>query len=526
MRLRLPAPSLTDMVFASLALLVPLGRGGPLLNSDGDLGRHLRVGEYMLQHGLLHQDVFSFTKAGDPFVGYEWLSEVAFAAVYRLGGLPLISVACGLMIAFTYAFLTSMLLRRGVDPLLAYLVGLLAAALGSVHWLARPHLFTMLGVVLVMGLLERDREGARPWAYMPLFAVWANLHGGFLFGIVLIGLYLAGDLAEALTSGDRPVWMARAKRHAAAIGFAVLGTVINPYGISLPLHVLGWFRMSYLIDSTQEYLSPDFHSLIGKFVLLVLVLIMLALASTRRRPSWPHLFVILATVASSLIYQRNIPLMGIAALTVLAIHISEEWQALPDVRGIRATFARESPGRQTGPWSAAVAVPLLLFTISASPLASMQLVPGFWNPKVFPVTAVQKAREAGLTGRMYNEFIWGGYILKEWPEERVFIDGQTDFYGEEIARTHSWIASLSPGWRELLRKWDIDIVLMPSRSGLTYELARDPAWELWHCDSTAALLRRRHSTETTPTAAAPAYELSRCAPITFPKVEPKPLKAQ
>ena len=73
-----------------------------------------------------------------------------------------------------------------------------------------------------------------------------------------------------------------------------------------PLHVLGWFRMSYLIDSTQEYLSPDFHSLIGKFVLVVLMLIMLALASTRRRPSWPHLFVILATIASSLIYQRNI----------------------------------------------------------------------------------------------------------------------------------------------------------------------------------------------------------------------------
>ncbi len=86
MRLRLPQPSLPDFVFVVLALIVPLARGGPLLNSDGDLARHLRVGEYILTHGLLHQDVFSFTKAGEAFVGYEWLSEVAYALVYRLRG--------------------------------------------------------------------------------------------------------------------------------------------------------------------------------------------------------------------------------------------------------------------------------------------------------------------------------------------------------------------------------------------------------------------------------------------------------
>ena len=121
-----------------------------------------------------------------------------------------------------------------MDPLLAYLVTMLAAVVGSTHWLARPHLFTYLGVVLVMERLERSEEGARPWTYLPIFAVWANLHGGFLFGLIVIGIYLAGDLAEALRPDARAYWLARARRHAAALGFAALGTLINPYGVELP----------------------------------------------------------------------------------------------------------------------------------------------------------------------------------------------------------------------------------------------------------------------------------------------------
>jgi hypothetical protein len=513
MRLRLPQPSLADFVFVVLALVVPLLRGGPLLNSDGDLARHLRVGEQILTHGLLHQDVFSYTKGGEPFVGYEWLSEVAYALVYRLGGLPLVAVACGILLGLTYAYLIQVLLRRGVDPLLAYAVTMLAAVLGSFHWLARPHLFTYLGVVLVMGRLEGSDKGARPWTYLPIFAVWANLHGGFLFGLVIISIYLVGDLAEALRPAERAYWLDRARRHAAALGFAALGTVINPYGLKLPVHVVSWFRMSYVIDNTNEYLSPDFHWIVAKFVLLVILGIVAALAITPRRPSWPHLFLILATVASSLIYQRNVPLMAITTLTVLALHVNAEWVTLPDVLQIRSKFARESPGRRSGPWSLAFAVPLLLFTVSASPLSRMQLIPGFWNPKVFPVVATEKGRAAGLSGRIYNEFIWGGYMLKEWPEQKVFIDGQTDFYGEDIMRQYTRIGTLYPGWRDLMAKWDIALVLVPSTAILAHELVRDPMWGIWHCDSTAVLLQRRATPDSTRSPADAEADLFGCSPV-------------
>jgi hypothetical protein len=490
MRLKLPPPSLPDLTFVGLALLLPLALAHPLINSDGDLARHVRVGDYILSHGLLHQDLFSYTKLGQPFIGYEWLSEVAFAAVYRMGGLPAVSVACGLVIGLTYSFLTSWLLRRGIDPLLAYLTGILAAVLGSVHWLARPHLFTLLGVSVLMSRLERSEEAAPAWHYVPLFALWANLHGGFLFGFVVIVVYIAGDLAEAVWSNERQQWLGRARRDVAALGMAVLGTLLTPYGPKLLYHVLTWFKMTYVINNTNEYFSPDFHTLTAKVVLLVFLMVVAALSLSRRRPSFPRLFLILAGIGFALIYQRNIPLFGLTALPVLALHLDPEWRGLRDIGGVRATFARESPGRRNGPWAIAVTVVLLLLVVSASPLARYRLIRATFDPTVFPVVATEKARAAGLKGRIFNDFIWGGYLLLKWPEQKVFIDGQTDFYGEDLTRTHIRIATVYPGWRDLLRKWDVSLVMVPGKYSLSHELVRDPHWRIWSCDSTAVVLQR------------------------------------
>jgi hypothetical protein len=490
MRLKLPQPSLPDLTYLGLALLVPLALGKQLINSDGDLARHIRVGDYILSHGLLHQDLFSYTKFGQPFVGYEWLSEVAYAALYRMGGLPAVSVACGLLIAMTYAYLTYWLLRRGVDPLLAYITGILAALLGSVHWLARPHLFTLLGASVLVSLLERDDEGAPAWHYLPLFAFWANLHGGFLFGFVVIAVYIAGDLAEAAASSETGRWLARGRRDAAAFGMAALGTLLTPYGLELHRHVLAWFKMRYVIDNTNEYFSPDFHSLTGQVVLALMLMVVGGLGLSRYRPVFPRLFLILAGIGLALIYQRNIPLLGLTALPVLAIHLDPEWRRLRDLGAVRATFARESPARRSGPWSIAVSIVLLLLVLSASPLARYHLVRAAFDPGVFPVVATEKAREAGLKGRIFNDFIWGGYLLLSWPEQKVFIDGQTDFYGEELTRAHIRISNLYPGWRDLLRKWDISLVMVPGQRTLPHELVREPSWRIWFCDSTAVVLQR------------------------------------
>ena len=91
---------------------------------------------------------------------------------------------------------------------------------------------------------------------------------------------------------------------------------------------------------------------------------------------------------------------------------------------------------------------------------------------------------------MFNNFIWGGYLLHEWPEQRVFIDGGTDHYGEKLFNEYIQVWNLEPGWRDVLKHWHIDLALLPPESRLADELVRDGRWRPWYCDSTAVLLRR------------------------------------
>jgi hypothetical protein len=482
-------PSLFDIIFVIWAIVVPVGFGFRLLNSDGDLARHLRLGEAMLQqHGLVREDVFSFTKAGQPFLAFEYGSELLYAGAYKAAGLAGVAVLAGLVLALTYALVARFLIRRGGDPLLAYLVSMAAAVLSAAHWLARPHLFTMLFVMLLLELLQDTGRRALAW-YALLFVVWANVHGGFSFGCILIGLYAVGEVIEGRLSAD-PAWYGRARHHAAALGVALVASLLNPNGYKLLAHVFGFFGNSAILRQTQEFMSPDFHTINGKIFLLTLLGVVAALAWSRRRPTVPVLLVLLATIAFALLSQRNIELFALTALPLVALHLDAEWRALPALTGAKAVFAREHAGRHAGVGAATVAALMAGLAVAGGSVAGIPIVPNRFDDKAFPVRAVAEARGAKLEGRMFSHFIWGGYLMHEWPEQRVFIDGGTDHYGEKLFNEYIQVWNLDPGWRDVMKRWNIDLALLPPDSRLADELVRDQRWIIWHCDSTATLLRR------------------------------------
>jgi hypothetical protein len=484
-------PSLFDLIFIIWVAVIPVGFGSRLINSDGDMARHIRLGEAILDHRALPRaDFFSHTMAGEPFIAFEWGSEVVYALAYRSAGLPGVAVLAGLILALTYALVARFLIRRGGDPLLAYFISMVAAVLGAAHWLARPHLFTMLAVVLLLELLER--RGRRTlWPYFVLFVVWANLHGGFFYGCITITLYAAGELVEArLATGEqRSEWLARARHHGAALGVALLASVINPNGLRNLAHVTGFFGNRFL-RQTQEFLSPDFHTVNGKIFLLAILAVLATLALTRRRPAIPALLVLLANVAFSLISQRNIELFALAALPLLALTYDEEWRRLPLLRRAKAVFQREHAGAYSGLGAALSGLILLAVALAGGTLAGVEVVPSRFDPKVFPVGAVAKARAERLDGKLFNHFIWGGYLLHAWPEQPVFIDGGTDHYGDELFDEYVHVWNLDPGWREILNRRGIDLALVPPNSRLAEELTQDQGWGVWYCDSTAVLLKK------------------------------------
>jgi hypothetical protein len=366
---------------------------------------------------------------------------------------------------------------------------MVAAVLGGLHWLARPHLVTFLAVVLLLFLLERERP-AKLWVYGLLFVVWANLHGGFAFGLVLIGIYLVGALAEAATPGERAKWLGWAKHYGLALVVGTAVTVINPNGLGLPAHVVGFFGESYLSDVTNEFMSPNFHNWSGKIFLAAMLLAVGGLALSRKRPTYPRLFLILASIAFGLIAQRNIALFGLTALAVFALHIDPEWRRFPAIGRIRTVFERDEKRRRSGPWAIGMTLVLAIVALNRGTIGPVTVVPNAFDPQVFPVVAVEEARRDGVRGNIFHEFIWGGYLLIAWPEQRVFIDGGTDYYGTDLYREFIETITLTPGWRNTFDRRNISLALLGTGSPLAHELARDSSWGVRFCDDRAVLLER------------------------------------
>lgn len=486
------APSIPAIFFVGLALSVPFIAQHQLLNGDGDLARHLRHGLYMLQHhSLIWHDPFSFTRPGEPFVPFEYGSQLIYALVYRVTGLAGVTVFAGCLIGTVYALLARLLLRRGVDPLLVFLATSAAVILGVHHWLARPHLISWVVIVICFGLVESAR---RPplWIYPVLFALWANIHGGWLYGIALLGIYFVGHLVEYRFFDRSEEELAWTRHFALALPLAWFATLATPMGLGLWRHLYVHLGDTYVLDHTAEFESPNFHSLGAKLLLMILLGALAALIASRRRMHAARFLLVLAGVWWALIAGRNIPLFGLTGLGVVALHLDPEWRRLPGswLARRRAGFNAGAAHASTTGWVLLCGGLLALVAGSHGTVFGRRLLADDFDSTAFPVTAVRKARAAHLGGRIFADFTWGGYILFAWPEQRVFIDGGTDFYGSSVMRDYAAVASLDPGWREVLERNNVRSVLTRSDSRLARELVRTPGWSLWYCDSVAALVQR------------------------------------
>lgn len=502
----LPAPA--DFTFLLVAFSAAVLRGWQLINTDGDLGRHLRVGREILAHGLFHTDRFSWTMRGQPFVPYEWGSEVLFSLAHRVAGLPGVVAMTAIVIALAYWCLNLLLDWLGVDPLLAFGTSLVAAVLGAVHWLARPHVFSLAAVVGVVWLLEvtsrksQDLLPARPASRVPrplwalgLFAIWANLHGGFLYGLVLIGFYIAGDLLDLALEKSRRNGVAALKRHSLLLLAALAGCCLNPSGPAILPHVMGYLGKTWLVDMTAEYRSPDFHTGYGKELLVVLLLTFAVLALLRCRMRWPQLVAFLGTTAFALHSVRNVPLWALTGLPLVALHAGDAWRRLAwrPVTRIRATFSAGAALARPGVWTAIPTVGLVGLALGGGRAGGLQFLPSRFDPDVFPVRVVEQAQAEGVRGRMFNELAWGGYILNAWPEQKVFIDGQTDLYGVPLSQLYMSIRQAEPGWERRLDSLGVTMVLVPDDAPVAWELTHSPHWIVADSADGAARFARAES---------------------------------
>ncbi|MCL5742820.1 MAG: hypothetical protein M1541_02660 [Acidobacteria bacterium] len=275
-------PSLTDAAFIlPIAFIFCRLNGAKTMLADCDTGWHIRAGEWILANGRVPStDMFSFTMPGAPWYAWEWLWEALFAWINRHAGMAGVVLASVAIISLTFALLFRLVRRKSGNVLIAFVVTMLAMGASSLHWLARPHLFTFLFLVIFYALLERAKDAGDSgrrllWLLPAITVLWTNLHGGFFTGILLIGTYAAGEFTTWVVSGDaeeRRAALARGARYLATTFGCFLASFINPYSYKLHSHIIEFLRDPYQYEHISEFLSLNFHHPLGVVFEIVIVL--------------------------------------------------------------------------------------------------------------------------------------------------------------------------------------------------------------------------------------------------------------
>ena len=484
-------PSLSDLLFVALLfwLLLFTNSGSPNgLLSDAATGFHIRTGERILDTGALpYQDPFSFSKPGQTWIAWEWLADLLFAGLYRGGGLKLIVLFSAATLAGCCWLALRSMVSAGANALAAIFVLHAVIGASSVHFLARPHIFTILFLTVAFQLLRADelRSGRSVWCLIPLTAVWVNLHGGFAGLLVTLGVLLVG----AALAGDFP----RARRLGLLLAGCLAASLVNPYGYRLHVHLVDYLRADWIRKLVQEFQPPMLETASGAYFELLLFAGLAAAARLAWQGNWSWALLIAAWAHASLLSVRHVPIFAALVAPPLAVLLSDgmRWWAQRDGRKSIAAVL-EAIGREHVPniVRGSALVPVLLLGLALSD-AGLTYPVDFPSGK-FPVELIAKHRTLLEHSRLFTLDAWGDYLVyRHYPRQQVFFDGRTDYYGQRRSEEYLALVNGGPGWRKSLEKYGVDTVMMSTASPLTQSLAVDSAWQFVDQRDDVALYRRR-----------------------------------
>ncbi|MGH7794610.1 MAG: hypothetical protein ACREQ2_06900 [Candidatus Binatia bacterium] len=503
-------PSIGDMVFVSLLFVLAFNSGQGLL-ADGDTGYHIRTGEVILRTWQVPtQDPYSFHDPPLKWTAHEWLSDIIMAVVFSMLGLTGVVLFFAFLLALTHWLLYRWLRSRSNDILLCATVTLLATAASSTHWLARPHVFSLLFTVVWCHCLDRfQNRNANSLTYLPLLMLlWVNLHGGFMIGLIFLTTYLGGNVFDALTSRreQSEAHARKAKKLFVTLIVSMGVCLLNPYGLEILWFPIRLTSDRFIMDRVIEFLSPNFHEVLPfKYMLLATIG---ALALSRRALSVIELTLVLLLSYMALYSARHVSLFALVVAPILLCSSESILNRLPDwilqsykmrIRNLAAIDA----GLKGYLWP--IFSVLLILGLAAAGTLQYR-----FSEKTFPVAAVEFLKNQPIAGNMFNNDEFGDYLIfAAWPAYRVFMDGRSDMYGEKYGSAYLRVAQAQRGWKEVFEKYDITWVLFVTESPLTAALQEQRDWQVIYSDHVATIFVKK----------VPAHRslLTKYASVTMPK---------
>lgn len=477
-------PSIADILFLCIFLYYSFVEGMSLL-ADCDTGYHIRAGEYIIATlSIPRYDIFSYFSHPIPWTAHEWLSEVVMAIIHRAAGLTGIVVFFAFLIASVYYLLFKVVRTYNGNILVAILVVILAIASSHIHWLARPHIFSLLLMVAWYYILDTYQYNGRTYLYLlPLIMLlWVNLHGGFIAGFILIGVYLFGNLVSFFISPDaqREGYKEKTKLLGLATVACILVSMVNPYGYHILMLPFDLTSNRLILDNVSEYLSPNFHQPMPFKYLLFLMIAMFAI--TTKALNIIEIVLVLLFTSMSLYSSRFIPLFAIIVTPILVkqaeiILGQGDWRYADFLKKKSEDIVATDATTNGYVW------PVVGILVAVIFVASNKIEYSF-DKKKKPVAAVEFLKKEHLSGNMFNDDEFGDYIIyASWPGYSVFFDGR--FLDADRMKDYLKVTRLKPGWDEVFKKYKIDWVIYDASSTLSLFLLERDEWKLIYADKVA-----------------------------------------
>lgn len=498
-------PTLSDLAFVlPILVLFWSTTGVGWLLTDSDTGWHIRTGQWILKHGRVPTvDLFSFTKTGQPWIAWEWLSDVAMGFAHRIEGLAGVALLAMLLLGVTSVLIYREAVAEGSHRSIAIALTWLAMAASTIHWLARPHLVTPLIASVfcrILNSVQRKQNPARLWSLPLLTILWANLHGGFFVGIALICTYTVGTGVEELLLGSRQNLWVRSRKYLLAAATCAMASLLNPYGYRLHIHVAEYLGTSFYFVRISEFQSIDFHSFTAAYFETMLMLAIAAAMWHLRRRRFTPALLLLSWSHLALFSARNIPIFAVVAVPGISVAVREWLDSEVSSRRFKETLRElewgiqliveryRNKGRHLAPCFAFLVLAVLL-----THPGHRKVLRAEFDKSRFPVDAAGFLSQQHWVSpiRLYSSWQWGGYLIyRLWPSLRVFDDGRTDFYGPGFVDEGLRAWDARPDWSKILNRRQVNAALLPVDSPLATVMRERDDWKPVYQDRVAVLFAK------------------------------------
>lgn len=487
-------PSIADLIFVALLGVFVFTPLSIRLFGDAGIGWHIRTGQQMLaSHSIPHTDLFSSTMAGKSWFAWEWLYDLfvgKLAATLGLNGVVwLTAVVIAAVFAGTFRYLTS----RGADIFVGLLLLLLAVSASSIHFLARPHVFSWLLTLIWFWILdssERDGTASKKklWILPFLMLLWANLHGGFLIGFALLGIFWLDALWNWGQANENRIEDMLAKvasrRRAWQLFYVGLAcgaaTFVNPFGWKLHSHIYAYLTNRFLMDHIDEFQSPNFHAIAPRCFLLLVLIALATFALQGRHLRMSDALTSMFAIYSGLYASRNIPVSSVLLVMIVAPLIPTSLRA----GGFFRRMSTVEAGLRGHVWPILAVAATFLVVANGGHVGSNLAMDAHFGETRMPVAAVDYMQQHDVRGPVLTPDYWGGYVIyKLYPRDQVVVDDRHDLYGEQFFKSYLKFIRAQPGWETFLHEHAAGSILLPRDGAVAAALGNTEGWKTIYSDN-------------------------------------------